>query len=49
MATAVCIALDETVTRDDLAALAELLGGGELAGAAPAGGLPAALARRTPF
>jgi len=45
----VCIAFDETVTRDDLAALAELLGGGELAGLAPLGGLPPALARRSGF
>ena len=46
---AVCIALDETVTRGDLASLAELLGGGDLAGLAPRGGIPAALARRSGF
>ncbi|MDO9711191.1 aminomethyl-transferring glycine dehydrogenase [Paracraurococcus lichenis] len=43
------IALDETVTRDDLASLAELLGAGDLASLAPVGGLPQALARTTPF
>ncbi len=45
----VAIALDETVTREDLAALADLLGGGALEAVAPAGGIPAALARRSPF
>jgi glycine dehydrogenase len=43
------IALDETVTRAELAALAELLGGGALEQLSAEGGLPAALARRTPF
>ena len=43
---AVGIALDETVTRDDLIRLASLLGG-ELAGTA--GGIPDGLRRRTPF
>jgi glycine dehydrogenase len=45
----VCIALDETITRDDLASLASLLGGGALDGLAPAGGPPEALARTSPF
>ena len=43
---AVAIALDETVTRDDLVKLAALLGG-DLSDAA--GGIPDALRRRTPF
>ena len=43
------IALDETVTRSDLAALADLLGGGDLAALAPVGGLPQALARQSTF
>ncbi|MCO6414729.1 aminomethyl-transferring glycine dehydrogenase [Siccirubricoccus sp. KC 17139] len=43
------IALDETVTREELASLAELLGGGALDGLAPMGGIPAALARTSPF
>ena len=45
----VCIALDETVTRDGLAALARIIGGGALEGIAPAGGIPSALARNSPF
>ncbi|WP_135465908.1 aminomethyl-transferring glycine dehydrogenase [Crenalkalicoccus roseus] len=43
------IALDETVTRAELAALAEILGGGALEGIAPEGGIPAALERRSAF
>jgi len=46
---AVAIALDETVTRSELAALANLLGGGDLAGITPAGGMPATLVRTTAF
>jgi glycine dehydrogenase len=45
-ATGVAIALDETVTRDDLAKLAAVLGG-SLAGAAPS--VPDSLLRTTPF
>ena len=45
----VSIALDETVTRDDLAALAELLGGGALAALAAKPSLPEALARRSAY
>jgi glycine dehydrogenase len=45
-ATGIAIALDETVTRDDLLALASLLGG--TLDEAPAS-IPAALARRSPF
>ncbi|GGC44277.1 glycine dehydrogenase (decarboxylating) [Siccirubricoccus deserti] len=45
----VSIALDETVTRAELASLADLLGGGDLASLSPWGGLPEALARTTPF
>ena len=45
----VCIALDETVTRADLAALAEVIGGGALEGIAAEGGIPQPLARATPF
>ena len=45
----VAIALDETVTRADLAALADILGGGPLEGIAAEGGFPAALARTSPF
>ena len=43
------IALDETVTREDLAALAEALGAGRLEDLAAEGGLPAALVRTSPF
>jgi glycine dehydrogenase len=43
------IALDETVTRAELAALAEILGGGALEGLVPEGGIPAALERRSAF
>ncbi|MBL6079010.1 aminomethyl-transferring glycine dehydrogenase [Belnapia sp. T18] len=45
----VSIALDETVTRDELAALADLLGGGALDALRPEASLPEALARRTPY
>ncbi|WP_052214093.1 aminomethyl-transferring glycine dehydrogenase [Belnapia sp. F-4-1] len=45
----VSIALDETVTRDELAALAELLGGGALDALSPEASLPEALARRSPY
>ena len=45
----VSIALDETVTRDDLAALAELLGGGALAALAAKPSLPEPLARRSAY
>ncbi|MDB5373101.1 MAG: gcvP, partial [Belnapia sp.] len=45
----VSIALDETVTRGDLAALVELLGGGALDTLAPPASLPEVLARRTPY
>jgi glycine dehydrogenase len=44
----VSIALDETVTRDDLTALAELLGGG-LDALTPEASLPEALHRRSPY
>ncbi len=44
---AVAVALDETVTREELAELAGILGGTKLG--AVAGGIPAALARRTPI
>jgi glycine cleavage system P protein (glycine dehydrogenase) len=43
------IALDETVTREDLAVLAEVLGGGTLEGMAAEGGVPDALSRTSPF
>ncbi|WP_043338311.1 aminomethyl-transferring glycine dehydrogenase [Belnapia moabensis] len=45
----VSIALDETVTRDELAALAELLCAGTLDALSPEASLPEALARRTPY
>jgi glycine dehydrogenase len=45
----VSIALDETVTREELAALAELLGGGALEALRPEASLPEALARRSPY
>ncbi len=45
----VCIALDESVTRAELASLAELLGGGALESIVPQGGLPAALDRTSGF
>ena len=45
----VAIALDETVTRAELTALAELLGGGALGDIPAEGGIPATLARRSPF
>jgi glycine dehydrogenase len=44
----VAIALDETVTREELSTLCALLGGA-LEDAAPAGGLPAALGRSSAF
>jgi glycine dehydrogenase len=46
---AVAIALDETVTRNELKALAALFHGGDLAMLEPAGGEPVALVRATPF
>lgn len=45
----VCIALDETVTREELAALARVIGAAGLEGIAAEGGIPAALARTSPF
>ncbi|RAI59742.1 aminomethyl-transferring glycine dehydrogenase [Roseicella frigidaeris] len=45
----VCLALDETVTRAELATLAALLGGGALDGIAPEGGIPASLLRQSGF
>ncbi|MDB5416030.1 MAG: hypothetical protein JWR10_4365, partial [Rubritepida sp.] len=48
-ADAVAIALDETVTRAELATLATLLGGGDLSTLEPAGGISETLARATPF
>ncbi|SDD48070.1 aminomethyl-transferring glycine dehydrogenase [Belnapia rosea] len=45
----VSIALDETVTREDLASLAELLGGAALEALQPEASLPEALARRSPY
>ena len=46
---AIAIALDETVTRAELAALAGLLGGGDLAAITPIGAMPATLARSSAF
>ncbi|WPB84616.1 aminomethyl-transferring glycine dehydrogenase [Sediminicoccus rosea] len=46
---AVALALDETVTRAELATLAGILGQGDLATVTPKGGLPATLARTTGF
>jgi glycine dehydrogenase len=48
-AGAVAIALDETVTREDLASLAELFGAGALESLRTAGGIPPALERRSGF
>jgi glycine dehydrogenase len=45
----ICIALDETVTRADLTALAALLGAGALDGIEARGGIPDALARTSGF
>ena len=45
---ALAIALDETVTRNELATLAKLLGG-DLASVAPMGGVPATLTRTSAF
>jgi glycine dehydrogenase len=45
----VSIALNETVTRDELASLAELLGGGALDALRPEASLPPALVRRSPY
>ncbi len=48
-AGAIAIALDETVTREELATLATLLGGADLGTIAPKGGLPSTLARTSAF
>ena len=45
----VCLALDETISRAELATLAVLLGGGALEGLAPEGGAPASLLRQSGF